>query len=204
MDLPVKQVSIVSLPPVVRRLLENNQGAGDDAASSLTEWKSTAVDEVTAAIVRGAANACQQSLRPAPREFIIANLTRLSAHFWREAGETQWQIRFEDYTVDLSAMPTDIFLEGIAAYRRKGKFWPKVSELLIEMSPLLDDRKTKLWRLEQILEKYEGKKQAPAPNVPKRYEEMTPEDRAQFDAMMQGLKAKLKSEDGLGRNTAVP
>ena len=72
------------------------------------------------------------------------------------------------------------------------------------MSPLLDDRKTKLWRLEQILEKYEGKKQAPAPNVPKRYEEMTPEDRAQFDAMMQGLKAKLKSEDGLGRNTAVP
>jgi hypothetical protein len=92
--------------------------------------------------------ALRASLVPAQREQIVMLLTRLAAHFWNDRGETQWKIVFEDYASDLAEMPLDILAEGIRRYRKAAKFWPKVSELLEHMTPLLAKRKLQLARLD--------------------------------------------------------
>lgn len=89
-------------------------------------------------------------MEPARRDDLVMLLTRLAAHFWSERGEAQWRIVFEDYAEDLAGYPFDIVYDGIQLYRKKGKWWPKVAELVSEIEPLWAQRQVQRQRLAQI------------------------------------------------------
>lgn len=143
------------LAPRVESSLESNTDLRfptDGGPAYYAGWlpakaNSLPVDELKANLAR-----LEIALSPAPPELTVMLLTRLAAHYWNERGEAQWDIVFDDYSEDLSALPADVLAEAIARYRRKGKFWPKVAELLAEGRPLLDKRRTQYRRLCKVLD----------------------------------------------------
>lgn len=98
----------------------------------------------------GHLRAVEASMEPAPRQAIIIALTRLAAHFWNDRPANQWKIVFEDYADDLGKIPADIVGEAITVYRTRGKFWPKVSELLEIAYPILLRRQRSLTRIRKL------------------------------------------------------
>jgi len=91
------------------------------------------------------------ALVPAPRNFLVTHMARLAAHFPMTRSEAEWKMLFEDYCEDLAEIPPDILVEAIRAYRRKGKFFPKVAELLEEAAPLLSKRRAYVRRMEKLM-----------------------------------------------------
>jgi len=102
-------------------------------------------------------DALRESLKPAPKEALVIALTRLAAHYWGDRTEIQWKIIFEDYARDLERFPADIVGEAIGRYRRRGKFWPKVSELIEICEPLASRRARTLMRLRAVCNVPENK-----------------------------------------------
>ena len=132
----------------------------------------------------------QAALQPTSREWIIANLTRLAAHFWGEASEAQWHIRFRDYAADLAEYPADILEATFGEMRQSSKWWPKLAEIIAVARPALEARKRQVVRLERMA--------APPSRQPseargQRWTEMTAEQRSEFDRRIAGLMSKWPS-----------
>ena len=87
------------------------------------------------------------ALAPAPRRTILAMLARLSVHFPDQRSEAEWKILHEDYADALAEMPADIIAESIRLYLRKGRFYPKLSELIAAAELLCSDRAEELAQL---------------------------------------------------------
>jgi hypothetical protein len=111
---------------------------------------------------RAAAESLRSSLSPASRAEIVAVLLKLRQHYpEKDRPEGVWQSVIADYATDLGEYPADIVTEGATAYRRAGKWWPKVSELIGFMEPLLAERRNMLARAEKLA--------AGGPEKPSRY-----------------------------------
>ncbi len=95
----------------------------------------------------------ERHLQPAPSKEILTRLAQLSVHFWhpdRPKGQARALLR--DYVEDLAEYPVDLLEEGIRQYRRRGKWFPKVSELREIMEPMLEARRLDLLRLRGLNE----------------------------------------------------
>jgi hypothetical protein len=126
-----------SLPANVLAALAESQWAG----------RQPSIAEATRADCRDAVAVVEAALIPASRAEIVVRLARLARHFRTQRAEFEWASLYRDYADDLAEMPPDILAEGIAAYRRRGKSWPKVAELLEIMRPALAARRLQLRRL---------------------------------------------------------
>jgi hypothetical protein len=123
-------------------------------------------------------------LVPAPAKTIAAELAQLGLHFWQpDRPQGHYKLLARDYLADLSIFPGDIVTEGIARYRRNSEWWPKISQLIAIMQPMLDQRLAQARRLRVLMEK-------PTPEPKRRrWADMSPEQRQAHDAMMaQSLK----------------
>lgn len=95
--------------------------------------------------------AVEASLRPASQTEIVTMLTRLLAHFpLGDRSAAQVKILLADYASDLAELPADILNTTAERYRRDGKFWPKVAELIDIAEPMLARRQAMRWRLQRL------------------------------------------------------
>ncbi len=94
----------------------------------------------------------REALRPAPGAQVSKLLAKLSLHFW-QPDRPQWQTEliFEDYAADLSRYPLDLIAEACVTWRRTGKFWPKISELLDLVLPKHAMRLADLQQLDELM-----------------------------------------------------
>jgi hypothetical protein len=127
----------VHLPANVLKALAESQWAG----------RRPSITDATRADCRDAIAVVEAALVPAARAEIVAQLARLARHFRTQRSEPEWASLYRDYADDLAGIPPDILREGIVAYRRRGKWWPKVAELLEIMRPALAARRLQLRRL---------------------------------------------------------
>ena len=118
--------------------------------TSETYASCSAVSAETKAGLEAHLRAVEATMTPAPKEAITIALARLAAHFWNDRNEVQWKIMFEDYARDFQDIPADILGESLTLYRKRGKFWPKVSEILEIANPMVLKRKRILARLRKL------------------------------------------------------
>lgn len=124
---------------------------------------------------------------PAPRDEIIAELTRIGFHFWADRPKSSWTIVLNDYARLLGDIPLDIFRDALDAYlKAKGSEWfPKVAQIMEHVRPLLAKRQITRRRL------FDLERAATLGEEPPRkaYADMTPEEKAQWDSNFARWKA---------------
>ena len=132
-----------------------------------------------------------RALTPAPRDEIIAELTRIGFHFWADRPKSSWTVVLNDYARLLGDVPLDIFRAALDAYllAHGGEWFPKLSQIMDHVRPLLAARQIMRRRL-QDLEKA-ATQQAEPPR--KTYAEMTPEEQAAWDRKFEQAKSTLAS-----------
>ena len=94
----------------------------------------------------------RQALKPAGGKMVMAEMARLSPHFWqpnRPPGELQSVMR--DYVVELQRFPPDLIAGACWEWRRIGKWFPKLSELLEIIEPEHAERVRDMKTLEERL-----------------------------------------------------
>jgi hypothetical protein len=84
------------------------------------------------------------AVQHAPQQMILAMLARLSVHFPDKRSVEEWTIIHEDYADALAEMPADIIAEAMRLYLLKGKFYPKLAEIMAEANRLLRERREEL------------------------------------------------------------
>jgi hypothetical protein len=104
-----------------------------------------------------------QGLQPATPEFIVLELTRLAAHYPQNRTALQWQFVYEDMLDDLADTPPDIMRQAIREHRRTSVFFPKTSELLAIIEPLMGKRTWNLKRMQDLLALPTPEEKATAP-----------------------------------------
>ena len=176
------EVTTPSLPEPVRRLIENNSGTLD-ADGDWSAWsRPTMVTPELKTRLPGAREVLERGLAPASREFIMAHLARLAAHYPSNAPAKGWEMRLADMAGDLGHLPPDIVIEAIRRYRTDGanEFFPKSGGLLKIANPLWEKRKTDRARIDFLL-------RLPASNYAVRTEN-TPEERAELSRKFKALR----------------
>lgn len=87
------------------------------------------------------------ALSPANRRAVLAALARMAVHFPDSRSAAEWKILHEDYADALAEMPVDILAEAIRLYLLRGRFYPKLAEIVAEAQPLLIERRNELHAL---------------------------------------------------------
>lgn len=153
---PKRQGTALLLPPRMISLLRNNTNPRfpADGAYYYAGWEppESITPEVAGRLPTLIAD-YERQLRPTPFEEVVTRLAQLSLHFWhpdRPKGHTQALLR--DYAEDLAEYPADIFEEGIRQYRRKGEWYPKISQLREIMEPMVEARRSDYRRLQKLTE----------------------------------------------------
>lgn len=90
------------------------------------------------------------ALVPATKRTTLAMLARLAVHFPDQRSAAEWKIIHEDYADALADVPPDIIAEAVRLYLLRGRFYPKLAELIAEAQPLLIERKDELWNLTKL------------------------------------------------------
>jgi hypothetical protein len=120
-------------------------------------------------------------LQPAPRDFIIRELTRLAAHFWSDRTEQQWSIVLQDYADDLQKYPATLIRDVLKTWRINEKWFPKEGELLSRLDAKINPLRMRRYRLRECLK---------TPDRPYRHEyysDLSPEERAKVDTALATL-----------------
>lgn len=98
-----------------------------------------------------ALSAMKRSMFGGMRMEIEKGLVVLSAHFPNNNSEKQWQVIRHDYADELSQYPQDIVLEAMRQWKLQGRFFPKLSELVKLIEPLMAERRSFITRAEILL-----------------------------------------------------
>jgi hypothetical protein len=120
-------------------------------------------------------------LVPAPKDFIVRELTRLAAHFWSDRTEQQWAIVLQDYADDLHRYPAALIRDVLKGWRLTEKWFPKEGELLSRLDAKINPLRLRRYRLKQCLK---------TPDRPPRltyYDDLSPEEQAKIDAAVASL-----------------
>lgn len=199
-DLAQRQLSGVmasplQLPPLLTSLLGDVHAeaspppppAPGQEPTYLPRWEVPQhVPSSTKQLIPGALGQLERALTPAEQDDIVAALHRLAAHFYSERPKAAWQVVFEDYARLLGDVPLDILEDGLDAYLRRGKWFPKLAELLEHTGPLLRARRILQRRLHELLRTGDQ----PKPTA-KTYADMTPEEKAGWDRRFERLKSSI-------------
>lgn len=190
--------SLKQLPKKVLSLIEDNGPTmfpADGAPSYRSGWSvPETIPTGLADQLPGFLRTAEAMLVPASVEMISTELAQLAIHFWQpERPQTHYKRLAADYLEDLADMPPDILVEGIRRWRQTGEWWPKISQLLAIMNPMLEQRRREAARLRQLVAVQKAKAEAgdkPA-KTGRSYEDLTPEERAAHDARMAETLATL-------------
>ena len=137
------------LAPLLRSLLAANTGWEGGVPTRWEPPRTMSPAEKQAA--KEGVEVLRRLLLPASRAETVGVLLRLRQHFpEKDRPEGVWQSVIADYAADLTDIPLDIVNDGATTYRRAGKWWPKVSELLAIMEPALRERQNMLDRAEKL------------------------------------------------------
>lgn len=108
-----------------------------------------------------------RGMAPARPEEIITFLTRLSMNVQLpEMSPAAWEIHLDDFVSDLSEYPADIINAGCTKWRKEKIFFPKISEFLSFVEPMLKRRQIAARRLKTL----KAVSDNPAPNGVLSYE----------------------------------
>jgi hypothetical protein len=89
-------------------------------------------------------------LVPATPRSTLGMLARLSVHFPDQRSKEEWELLHQDYADALAEIPADIVAEAIRRYLLRARFYPKISELMAEIEPLMVDRRNELHALVKL------------------------------------------------------
>lgn len=119
-------------------------------------------------------------MEPTGFDTAVSLLTRLAMHFWQpDRPMSHFDPLIEDYGDDLAGYPLDVLQEAMAVWRRREKWFPKVSELLTICEEVVGPRSIRLARLERMLWR-----QALPDHRPRRYKDLSEEEKAAHERMM--------------------
>lgn len=127
-----------SLPPRVEQLIGERGPLAMDGNFRPTDRTSLPPVRLADTDVRACEDAVQRidnAMRPADRNELVLELTRLSAHFPASRTETQWRVVIEDYLSELADYPRGAVLDAIRHHKRTGQYFPQLRELLAVCEP---------------------------------------------------------------------
>lgn len=137
------------LAPRLRSLLAANTGWEGGVPTRWEPPRTMSPAEKQAA--KEGVEVLRRLLLPSSRAETVGVLLRLRQHFpEKDRPEGVWQSVLADYAADLAEYPADIVEAGATTYRRAGKWWPKVSELLAIMEPMMRERQNMLARAQKL------------------------------------------------------
>jgi hypothetical protein len=178
-------ISAPSLTTSARALLADNDGWVNGVPTKWREpWHLTPMQVQAAARAR---SALAESLRPATRDQLDAQLMRLAMHGANGPGKDARAMLLAEYRGFLAEMPADIVKAGTDQHIATSPYWPKVSDLMALMEPLMRERKSMLARAERL---------AAGVNREPERRKLTPEERTRMADGFKSARDVLRNMPG--------
>lgn len=185
-----RPASKFSLPSEAAKVLEDNGPMmfPETGPSYRAGWSPPkTITSALAERLPGLLRAAEHALLPASAETALLHLNKLALHYWQaDRPASHFKSLVADYLLDLAHVPPDILEAGVAEYRRTAEWFPKVSQLLAIMNPMVEQRKRETERLRRLMvsQKDGGTTTADTERRGKRWSEMTDEEKAAHDKRM--------------------